>query len=152
MHKDSFFTEQLYCFADFLPNKPISNRQVAIVHYCVDAPELNSADNELLQKIMQAVGIDLDKEVMLINLAFAHPPIGSLPRAGVSKLLSFGASMAQAGLNLQIANYLITRFYGMTLLFADALGTIANDKQLKMLLWQKLKKMFEENENTVKSQ
>lgn len=115
-------------------------------HNLVLANSATTADLELLQKIMQAVGKDLKKEVLLLNIdtTEANPLFNQLMAKYENNrtLLIFGFLPPQLGLHLQVKPYQTINWQGWTILFAHSLTQITENTHYKKLLWVQLQQLF----------
>ncbi len=124
--------------AEILPDSSLRN--------LVLANSATTADLELLQKIMQAVGKNLAEEVLLLNIDTTadHPLFHQLitKYEGDRTLLIFGFLPKNLGLHLQVKPYQAIKWQGWTILFAHSLTQIAENTDYKKLLWVQLQQLF----------
>ena len=117
-------------------------RQVLIISRA--EPEAAVNNRNFLTKILSAVQLDLDRDTLLVELPLGQP-VGLLTdvrRKKPQSVLVFGIAAPQLGLQLQLSPYQPLDFQQMTLLFADALSVLEQDKEKKGLLWTALKTMY----------
>ena len=117
-------------------------RQILIISL-VDPPA--AANNRIfLTKVLSAAQLNLEQDTLFVELP-AGQPVGLLMDLRQRKpefVLVFGVPAAQLGLNMTIVPYQPFVFQQMTFLFADALPTLALDKEKKGQLWTALKTVF----------
>ncbi len=140
--KDTIFTNDLYHFPENIAINLLSissNTTLSITQYAQAMP---ASDGELLQKILQAVGVvgeqsicvDIDKQPYSLHyFKQQYAP---------HYVIGFGIKPADVGLQFQLPPYHPIALLGVQFLFADALSVIANDKQKKVILWNCLKAMY----------
>lgn len=104
--------------------------------------EANLADLELLSKIFQAVGKNLEEEVCVINTAISISYKELIKKNDPTKVLAFGITPKEFGLHLNIATYQTLTFQGVQFLFSEGLETIASDLSKKKQLWGQLQVLF----------
>ena len=103
-----------------------------------------SADTEdlhtFLKKILSAVKVDMDKQVLQIFPNNTEPtnlePLfkQSMP----AKVLLFGVLPSTIGLNLNLTLYEVTSFRNLEILWAEKLSDIENNQDKKRQLWTSL--------------
>lgn len=110
------------------------------------SPFLEEKNEELLEKILQSVGIKVP-ETRLLNTAHLLPEDGfdSFQELPSKRVLSFGVDLKTLGLNLSLKKYELKTQDNITFLLADTLPEIATDKEMKKKLWQGLKQLFFEH-------
>lgn len=117
-------------------------RQVLVISLADPAA---SANNRIfLSKVLSAAQLNLEQDTLFVELP-AGLPIGLLTDVRQRKpdcVLVFGVPAAQLGLNMTIQPYQPFVFQQMTMLFADALPTLAMNKEKKGQLWTALKTVF----------
>ena len=110
---------------------------VLLVHY-PEEQYLPTAHRELLGKILLAVKLDWP-QVALVNLAKTpadHPELAALQSAKVVSFQTNHPWVAGA------SPYQQTEMQGRTVLQAEALGAIAEDRNKKAQLWGALQQLF----------
>lgn len=119
--------------------------QSSIFVCCREADPVNI---EFLKKILSAVQIDLDKEVSLLKITHPHGFSFSQLQStkAFKKALIFDFPPSFLGLQLNLQKYQPFTLNGCTLLFADPLQDISNNKMMKTALWTALKAMFFDKE------
>jgi hypothetical protein len=104
----------------------------------------NASESDLvfLSKILAAVKLDFDKDILLINSSSL--PVFNQFRAlpSIDKLLVFGILPADIGLHIMAKPYNLINFNNYSLLFVHALKDISEDVNKKKLLWQQLQVLF----------
>ncbi len=104
---------------------------------------LNVYDEAFLEKVLQAVGVSLDK-VTLINVSgLTNPDYHYIFREKqVREFISFGVPMEELNLYLPLLPYEVKFFHGIQFLYTDSLEGIRTDIERKKWLWTALKQMF----------
>lgn len=99
---------------------------------------------EFLGKVLQAVGFDLENEVLTFwSDGGAHFRFQQLKQnASITHAIFFGFLPKDACLNLAYLPYQPIRLGGTVFLFADSLGKIMENPSLKRPLWEALKKVW----------
>jgi hypothetical protein len=99
---------------------------------------------ELLSKILSAIKYDLETDALMI-LQTSDAPI-SLSKlcqnAEKSSVLVFGYEPKHLGIYANMKKYAFFELQDAHYLFCDSLSLIENQKDLKMALWEALKKRF----------
>jgi hypothetical protein len=103
-----------------------------------------SQQTAFLEKILQAVQVELGKQAFLIRLTASEKISSSsyLEVPAISKILVFGLPPEQIGLQIEVTPYELFHFCDRQMLFADSLADISSKKSLKRLLWEALKVLF----------
>ena len=109
-----------------------------------DASEkMQAAEHKLLEKILGALGLDLEK-VPIINLNEMYTPYREIcKKIRPEKIIAFGITALQLQLNVSGDKYKILELGGSKLLFSHGLSDIMNDKDKKKLLWGALQQLFD---------
>ncbi|MEO6759284.1 MAG: hypothetical protein ABIO24_07500 [Saprospiraceae bacterium] len=117
-------------------------RQVLIISR--SEPEAAVNNRNFLTKVLSAVQLSLDRDALFVELPVGQPVslVMDVRRKKPQAVLVFGISAPQLGLHLHLSPYQPLDFQQMTLLFADALSDLEQDKEKKGLLWTALKTMF----------
>lgn len=104
---------------------------------------INSNDKALLNKILEALGINLP-EVMVLDVAQEESAGKSLldTVAATGFIVSFGVEPARLGWQKDDTKYTAIEVEGRQFLFADTLSNIGSDTTLKKQLWTALKQMY----------
>ncbi len=120
--------------------KGLNKKGLLVAMAGTEAPELLA----FLEKVLQAVGYDLQEDALSIWVTSAEPFWfkGLDQAAGFSHAIFFGIPPAQAGLNLQAQLYQPVSIADKTFLFADNLQKIQENPPLKRPLWEALKTIF----------
>ena len=108
----------------------------------VVSPELTSAEDELLQKMLSATGLNsnefmhiiANKSNIAVNYFVNHPK--SL------KLISFGLSSTKLGLQVEVKKYRPFSLQKLDIVIVDDLTTIGPEVNLKKYIWNVLKAWF----------
>ncbi len=135
---------------ELLINSPITDNCENLILVKTDNGVLAKDDHLLLSKIMKAVGLSLIEDSTQVQLlTFAkedsmlkfeqllqlkpHPP---------KRLICFGLSKKDLGLNINIARYRPTKFQQISILMSDPVQKLQEEAELKRHLWGALKSMF----------
>jgi hypothetical protein len=104
----------------------------------------SAAEGELLSKMLQAVGFDLEQDALVLWSAHERPfSFASLRNGAVlQRALFFGIPPKQAGLNLQAQPNQPLTIGGIAYLFSHSLSDIIARPELKRPLWEGMKGMF----------
>ncbi len=103
-----------------------------------------NAEKEFLKKILSAIHLDYDKDIVPINITSKNELRFSQIDNKISckSLLVFGISTTELGLVFQCTPYQFFKFRAIHCLFADELSKIQEDQSLKKQLWIALKNQF----------
>lgn len=96
---------------------------------------------DTLQKIIAAIGYDLDKDVILLD----NQLVSSMElhqQYQVKAVISFGVPLSNLGINVEAKLYEPIKIREISILKVEDLSLIAQDKNKKLLLWNSLKLMF----------
>jgi len=126
-----------------------NRKKVLILFYQPDAEYMVEADSSFLEKVLKAVAHDLE-DVARCNWALlerqvpAKPDVyESLQRVDCLKILVFGDLPLVWSMSHFFQKYHITRDASQrTLLQADHLHEIAQNRDLKVKLWESLQQLF----------
>jgi len=109
----------------------------------------NTAELEFLKKILSAAKLDFENDILLLSITQKEPfsfirfrTLVDDKFGKIEKVLVFGFSHKHLGLNLDIKNYNVHNFSNCEYLFANALDSLSQDKNLKAALWQGMQSMF----------
>ncbi|MEM1321250.1 MAG: hypothetical protein AAGG75_13425 [Bacteroidota bacterium] len=119
-----------------------SNQSPLLVVY---RKEENMASSlELLKKILSAIGFDIEKEVLLLEVTNSQPYSFTALRtnAAFRKVLILGVDAQQLGLHFDYQPYQLLQHADYTFLFGDALSSIGEKRERKAALWNALKQLF----------
>lgn len=111
---------------------------LVIVNHDID--DLNSNENVLMNKILEAVGLSIEKVLIVskpkisINLIWRYLKI--------NKCLLFGIKPKNVGLHIDINNYLPTNFNDKILLLSASIEVLQKHPENKKLLWKELQNIF----------
>lgn len=105
------------------------------------ASELTSEEKTFLSKILTSIKLDL-KDVVLVNLKNSPPFHQLKSKFQVKRVVLFGLTPAQLGLNIAHENYQPLHFMNTVILPADSLQTIHDNDSSKTQLWKAMKKIF----------
>lgn len=102
---------------------------------------LNDQANDLLEKILGAIKIDLSKEVMMLQLKKTDQlHLGKILRNNnIRLILNFACNAKQLKLNIQNNKYQVLHLGATKYIYSDHIIALEKNKQLKMLLWNALK-------------
>ena len=102
---------------------------------------INAPANELLEKILGAIKVDLSKEVLMLHLEKTDPiHLGRILRKGnIHLVLNFGCQSKQLKLNIEDNKYQVLHLGETKYIYSDPIAALEKNKQLKMLLWNGLK-------------
>lgn len=118
-------------------NKNRTNKPVVVL-----LQNLKKEEIIFLRKIFQAVGLDLDKEVSILE----YPQYTSYKEIAaefeLQKLVIFGLEPREIGLNLNVKLHQLVEFQEAKILFSYTLDTIANTLAVKKQFWAQLQMMF----------
>ncbi|MEM8528982.1 MAG: hypothetical protein AAGG68_30400 [Bacteroidota bacterium] len=103
----------------------------------VNANEYDEASQDLLQKIIGAMKLDLEKDVLVAELEGNENLDANSIR--YKTLLSFGLSTKRVGIHYPLKKYQLLKKEEQQFLLADVLPKIAADRNLKGMLWNVLK-------------
>jgi len=104
--------------------------------------DANSVDLDLLSKIFQAVGKNIEEEVCVINTTITIPYKELTELFELKKVLVFGFTPKEVGLHLNVTIYQTLLFQKVQFLFSDTLEIIASNLSKKKQLWGQLQAMF----------
>jgi DNA polymerase III psi subunit len=104
---------------------------------------LKPAEEALLIKILQSVGLQLD-EVDLVNLNNIKRInyVDILKEKELNQLISFGIDLRELDLQIPLLAYEVKKVEGIALLLADSLTELEINTDKKKMLWKALKQMF----------
>ena len=143
-HKDTVFDADLYQFSEIREPSLVADNSVHTLCLARYGTAIPSADPELCQKILQAVGVQAAQS-RFIDLAVQCYPLSAFRRIyPLQYAIGFGITLSDMGLSLRLAPYtpFIPQGGGLCLLLADSLAVIAADKSKKAVLWNALQAMY----------
>jgi len=135
-NKLSLINESCLNELETLGNK--SAEVLIIVNHII--PDINSEENVLLNKILEAVGLSstntfvISKPNLSINLLWRY--------LTVNKCFIFGIDTKVLGLHINIKPYQPTTFNNKILLFSDGIEALKKHPEKKKLLWKALQNIF----------
>jgi len=131
----NFFETELYQIA----KQPLALEEGRRA-YVFLAQEYTAEELDFLAKIMQAVGLSLEKDVQVVPC----PPEQSfqLQKKPLAPCFFFGLSTAFLGLRLELPLYQLVYYQDLQLLRGISLQQIALQKQHKLALWRALQEIF----------
>ena len=153
--KDKNLINKFFDSAIYLAQEPVnsnveitlwgSNKKKTLIIVSDPSKEfLSEASDELMEKILSAVGYSKD-DVALVNLSGS--PLGSFTnlrqRIDFDRLIAFGPSADEIGIKGDFQSNRVHNFYNKRILFTDSLEALSGDTRKKQLLWKALKEMFE---------
>ncbi len=136
------FLSVLTALTSNFPPTPDNQNKVFIVF--LSSVEERNAQIEFLKKILAAVQLDFDKDVVACNITspqdFGFAKIYELyhPR----HFLCFGMEGSQLGFQAEIPPYSPAHIRKTNILLANDLKTIESDSSKKKLLWNALQQIF----------
>lgn len=135
----AFYNFQVYDIEENSTWKEGINSSLSIVVLLKNA---TTEDLNLLGKIFQAVGRNIEEEVCVINTltTVSYKELATLFH--LEKVLVFGIHPKEFGLHLNIDIYQTFIFQEVQFLFSDTLQVIASNLPKKKLLWAQLQAMF----------
>lgn len=131
-----FVDQQCLAFLITAGNKAAEN--LVIVNH--EIADLSSSENVLMKKILEAVGLSLEKVLIIskpainINLIWRY--------LNISRCLMFGVNPKNLGLHIDINNYLPTNFNNKILLLSPSIEALQKHPENKKLLWKALQAVF----------
>jgi hypothetical protein len=102
-------------------------------------------NHSFLKKVLQSVDLNTDEDCFI----WEKEPDESVLMGPVLRnhkattLISFGVAVENLGFNFSLQKYQIATLESGKIMLADDLDKIEQDKNLKMLLWNSLKTLFE---------
>jgi DNA polymerase III psi subunit len=127
---------------DITQDKPIQYYQIK-QKVIILLNSLNSADSELLGKILGAVKLDLQSvdiveldKIKDVNLSQIFT------QKSVNQLVTFGINLSKVNLDIKLNPYQVLENQGIKFIYSDSLTDIQNDVPKKKALWGSLKAMF----------
>jgi hypothetical protein len=108
-----------------------------------ESPELSASDTILLEKILNAIGLDLTK-VDILNIAGAKR-IDFRPLLETKKIhhvISFGVPFLKVNIDVMMNRYDPKKVSDITFLLADPLSVMQEDQAVKRAFWVVLKQLF----------
>lgn len=117
--------------------KKLDKKSVIVVH----ATPLSDAALALLEKILSAINVQLNEDVLLVHLSADQKlPLGRLLRnTPIRLILNFSCKPKQLKMNIEGTKYAVLRFSECNFISSDSIEELQKNKQLKMLLWNALK-------------
>jgi hypothetical protein len=121
---------------------------VPVVHQKIllivdESPELSASDAILLEKILNAIGLDLTK-VDILNITGAKRmdfrPL--LETKKIHHIISFGVPFLKVNIDVMMNRYDPKTLLGVTFLLADPLSVMQEDQAVKRAFWNVLKQLF----------
>jgi hypothetical protein len=108
----------------------------------VSAPVPNT---DFISKVLMAAQVNFENDTRMLELPMQSSLslISNLPNPVPEKILVFGCTPHQLGLNILPSKYVVFDFSGIAWLFADTLEVIESDRSKKSQLWLSLKSMFD---------
>lgn len=107
-------------------------------------PETQEQELNLLEKILGAVQLNLNKDTFLLHSTHTRPISFAqlLRNQSFRHFFSFGYTPAALGLHLQVPKYHPLKFREVWLCFSDPLHELLDNKSNKAALWQALQQVF----------
>ena len=118
-------------------SRSIENKTTIVLH----EETLNDQANDLLEKILGAIKVDLSKEVLMLQLKKTDQlHLGKILRNNnIRLILNFACNAKQLKLNIQNNKYQVLHLGVTKYIHSDHINALEKNKQLKMLLWNALK-------------
>ena len=141
---DRFFDAPLYLLSkdDLSQNQPEGQNQKNIL---VVIHQSDQKDNlfEFLAKILTSIDLNIKDDICLLKLTSDDSiSFGKWTKEwNVSKIISFGITPFQLGLQFEDLKYASIFCNDTHFLFADRLNTLFSDKSLKAALWECLQQL-----------
>lgn len=116
--------------------------EVLVLHQD-DNNSLSPSQQNLLQAILTACKLETT-QVKIFGKSFlkTSPLQNLLENHHPKKIILFGVDPSETGLPMHFPVFQIQAHQDVQYLHAPGLGALETDKQLKLLLWQKLKQLF----------
>lgn len=134
MSKD-FFDFDIYKVGEILDVPEVNNKKVVVISKPIEAQS-----EQFLQKILAAVQLDLNKDVLLTQQPVLYKQLDVA--APVQSTVVFGYTPVELSLHIDVKPYQIIQFKQKRLLFVHELNQIAADIDKKKMLWQQLQILF----------
>jgi len=97
----------------------------------------------LLEKIFQAVGIDLTKRLSIVQLDKGQQiNLSKILTPKTKQVVSFGIAQSKLGINATFKAYLRYKTDTFSILLSHSLKKLAESKEHKKALWEALKKIY----------
>ena len=124
--------------------KKLSPGENAVV-FIVGKEDIDAGHMDLLSKIALAIGIDIEKQAILIQLEnnTQYSIMDILKHHRNTTLIIFGHHEDQIKTQFNKIKYFWLKFGGHQILFADTLISISENINLKKELWTQLKSEFD---------
>ena len=151
--KQLFGKETLYQIVDYpvewtadklddIRNYEVTDNQRVVILFDQAEKELSVTNHDFLAKILKAVGLSIEKTVLL-NLQ--HDPLQFnfiQQLLDPTHLICFGINQRQLGLNFILKGYQVIHFLNCYLLLSHDLDAVEEDTRMKRALWNCLKNSF----------
>jgi hypothetical protein len=134
---NEFFDFKLYITPELLK---LPNGEYSLI-IALDQNAKGAIEMDTLQKIISAIGYDLDRDVILLENQLVSS-IKLHQQYQVKAVISFGVPLFNLGINIESKLYEPLEIRGIGVLKVEDLSLIAKDKSKKLLLWNGLKLMF----------
>jgi hypothetical protein len=102
----------------------------------------DTQSQKTLQAIIKAIGLDMDKDVIVHIMQENKRSILSDKVQGIKNILCFGINPKDLGIHLNAKLYKIFMFETFNLSIAHKLSDVANDQKNKQILWKVLQTQF----------
>lgn len=114
---------------------------LVICYISLDQKPLAEEVKAFLLKMLSAVKHDLSNTLLIhSNAEISFQQIAKKGKA--TKIISFGNSRKQLGLNLNLKRYQLFQVQNIDCLFIDHLALLMTDQKRKARLWSLMKQMF----------
>ncbi len=126
-----------------LPAEEIQKKEIVIVINDDQSESLSTDSEQLLEKILKAVKVEWS-QVHIINIAYQEKWTFKelISITNVSKVILFGVSLSDMGVNINSPMYELIHFYDVKIIKSKSLKALKDHKADKRKLWQSLQKMF----------
>lgn len=143
--KNSYLDYKVFVVPEFneISSKLSGENQKHILVGFID--ENNPALDALLERILTAVKLNIQKDCLTVKRLENEmlPSFSQLIQENtIAKVVLFGISSKDLGLNITPPQYIPLEFNNRTFLFADMLSKINAAENLKKNLWDALRDMF----------
>lgn len=124
-------------------NVSISGPDTSSILCIVNAKEYGAPQENLLKKMMSAVNLSLESDVMLMNLDEGQIINPAMLQLDYRIIIVFGSDPARVSLNICYKPYHICPLDQRRALFCDALTVLESSQDKKKQLWEALKNLFD---------
>lgn len=118
-----------------------NEKQILITTADPEVPVINDTDLQFLTTVLSALNLSL-ADVAIINTAHYKDQGDIHAAVPFSKAILFGVTPPELDLPIDFPAYQVQQFADRTYLHASPLKELHQNKELKMQLWNALKRMF----------